>query len=99
MANKVVINLRNGTNLRDLNNNDILMYDATRKDFYVVTPETFFDKYESKLNALLERYDKNNNSMKNEIDSLKKEFYDFTVKIKDSNSKLIEMVEKFIKGE
>lgn len=54
---KVVVNVRNNdlTNLKD---NDILMYDEKNDAFYRVTPEKFFSKYETKLNALLEKYDK-----------------------------------------
>lgn len=99
MANNILINLRPGVNMRDLKNGAILIYDATKNDFYTVTEDTFFDKYESKLNKLLERYDGRDMEMKKEIDNLKHQYAEFTKSIKENNDKLIDMVEKFIKGE
>ena len=91
-SNKVIINLRKDTRLTDFSDKDILMYDATKKEFYKTTPETFFDEYNKRLKALTTRYDKR-------VETLEKEFEEFTSKIKETNSKLIDMVEKFIKGE
>lgn len=157
MSNKMIINLRAGMGSSDFKKNDILVYDATEKDFYLVTPETFFDEYEKKLNKLLEKYNQqfddernerlsfqdninllikeykknfsnllydyekglndliseyqkeinenvsncnqNIESIKNDVEVLKNEFKNFTIKIQESNFKLIEMVENFIKGE
>ena len=99
MANNMLIKLRDGINIRDLQNGSILVYDAIKNEFYTVSENDFFDKYESKLNKLLERYDARDNEMKIEIQNLRKQYLDFTKAIQENNKTLINMVEKFIKGE
>lgn len=97
MHNKMLINLRAGIDISDLQSGDILVYDNIQNDFYIVTPETFFDKYEEKLNDLLNRYDESNKQMKEEISVLRSQYNEFANSIKKSNEKLIDMVEKFTK--
>lgn len=128
MANSVLINLKPNIDIEELKDGSILVYDGEYGDFYTVTKEAFFDKYEGKLNKLLERYDKKHSEIKKEIDELKRQqekfinsvleennkkhseirkeiaelkrqYFEFTKSIKENNYKLIDMVEKFIKGE
>lgn len=95
---KMIINLRPGVNAENFKNGDILVYDAAKKDFYTVTEETFFDKTNSKINELVKKYDKVVEELK--VDNQKKaqENQQFKIMIQESNAKLIEMVENFIKG-
>ena len=102
---KMIINLRPGINQDNFKNGDMLVYDATKKEFYVVTEDTFFDKTNSKINELKKKYDKDIAEIKaekdeilKEKDEIKKENLEFKQKIQESNEKLIEMVESFIKG-
>ena len=94
---KVLINLKKGTDITKAKQNDVLIYDNTDKSFYLVSSDVFFQKYEKKLNELLKRYDERDQEMTQEIEDLKNDFVSFTISIKESNSKLIEMVESFIK--
>lgn len=98
---KVVINVKNN-DLNNLKDNDVLMYDSHSHAFYKVTPEKFFNKYEQKLNALLERYDSQIKNMQNENarfrEEMKNDFNNLLIKNKNTISKLITMVEEFIKG-
>lgn len=96
---KVTIDLRSDVDISKLKNGSVLVYDNKNRNFYAVTPESFFQKYDKKLTDLLERYDKKVDELENEIEGLKEQQITFIENVKDVNSKLIDMVEKFIKGE
>lgn len=95
---KMIINLRPDVKQENFKNGDMLIYDSTKKEFYTVTQETFFDKYESKLNSLKKIYDKKIEEISKEKDEILEINKEFILKIQESNRKLIEMVENFIKG-
>ena len=95
---KMIINLRPGVNAENFKNGDMLVYDATKKDFYTVTEETFFDKSNSKINELVKKYDKVVAELKADNQKMAQENQQFKIMIQESNAKLIEMVENFIKG-
>ncbi len=99
---KMMINLRSGVSMRDLQNGSILIYDATKNDFYTVTPEKFMEDYEIKFKKLSQncndRISKIENSYQEKNDELTKKQNDFISKIQATNEKLIQMVEAFIKG-
>ena len=102
---KMLINLRDGIGRLNFKNNEILVYDAENGDFYTVTQQSFFGRYERKLEELKKVYDdkfqqmkKENDELKAENIELKKEVKKFMLDIQASNEKLIEMVENFIKG-
>lgn len=105
---KVLFNLKRGTDLTKAKKDDILIYDNVDKTFYLMSADVFFKKYEEKLNNLLNRYDKKYNDISKEVKNyksetdkdvktLKADYTSFATQIKDSNSKLIDMVETFIK--
>jgi len=94
---KVLVNLKAGTDLTKAKKDDILIYDNVDKSFYLVSSDVFFKKYEKKLNDLLNRYDERDKEMSKEINDLKANYTNFATQIKDSNSKLIGMVETFLK--
>lgn len=95
---KMIIDLKPGINQENFKNGDMLVYDATKKQFYVVTEETFFDKTNSRINELVKKYDKDIAEIKAEKEEILKTTNEFMVKIQESNQKLIDMVESFIKG-
>lgn len=95
---KMIIDLKPGINQENFKNGDMLVYDATKKQFYVVTEETFFDKTNSRINELVKKYDKDIAEIKAEKEEILKITNEFMVKIQESNQKLIDMVESFIKG-
>lgn len=95
---KVILEVRN-EDINNLTNNCILLYDAEKKEFYKTTSEEFFAKYEEKLDKLLERYDGQVLEMQRIINKMTQDNIEFMEKVKESNSKLINMVENFIKGE
>lgn len=106
---KMIIDLRDNVNETNFKRGDMLVYDATKGDFYTVTEESFFDKTNTKINEIIEENRKNTESLKQKYDDvvanlikeneeLKQENKEFTLKIKESNGKLIDMVENFIKG-
>lgn len=95
---KMIIDLKPGINQENFKNGDMLVYDATKKQFYVVTEEAFFDKTNSKINELVKKYDKVVAELKSDNEKMAKANQEFMLKIQESNEKLIEMVENFIKG-
>lgn len=95
---KMIIDLKPGINQENFENGDMLIYDATKKQFYVVTEETFFDKTNSRINELVKKYDEIVAELKSDNEKMVKENQEFKLKIQESNEKLIEMVENFIKG-
>ena len=95
---KMIINLKPGINQENFENGDMLIYDATKKQFYVVTEEAFFDKTNSRINELVKKYDGIVAELKSDNEKMAKENQEFMLKIQESNEKLIEMVENFIKG-
>lgn len=104
---KMVLNLRDDVKVEDLKNGSVLVYDNSKNEFYSVSPDLFFLKYEKKLDDLLKRYDKKVIDMEKSqktfmskvesgLEENQNKYNDFTRKIKDSNEKMINMVEKFI---
>ena len=96
---KVLINLKDGIDLRKLKKDDVLLYDNVSQTFYVQSSEVFFKKYEAKLNELKKKYDGDNEAMRREIAGIRRDYNQFAAQIKDSNAKLIEMVESFLEKE
>lgn len=96
---KVAINLRDNVDINELKNGSVLVYDNENKEFYAVTPETFFRKYDKKLTDLLKRYDLKVEELEKENQEFKAQQVEFIKNVQDINSKLIDMVEKFIKGD
>ena len=94
MSTKILVNLKNGTDLRNFKQGDILMFDAVNQEFYRVTQNAFFDKYEKKLNDLLKKYDSVVEGLEKKYQKLEKDYNDFANQIKDSNKKLIDFVKK-----
>lgn len=96
---KVLIDI-NSNDLAKLTDNDILMYDADKKSFYRMTPNVFFDKYEEKLNSLLERYDNQFKEMSSkyseEFLNLKNDWNDVKKTMREMNEKSLNMVKDFI---
>lgn len=88
MANKAIINLSPGVNVNDFKNGDVLIYDFEKKEFYTINQAVFFDKYNEQIKELKDEFAKEKAANR-----------EFTLKIQESNQKLIEMVENFIKGE
>ena len=95
---KMIINLRAGINKDNFKNGDMLVYDATKKEFYVVTEETFFDKTNARINELVKRYDSKVDKIEKEKEEIEQKTNEFMLKIQESNKKLIDMVDNFIKG-
>ena len=95
---KMIINLRAGINKDNFKNGDMLVYDATKKEFYVVTEETFFDKTNARINELVKRYDSKVEKIEKEKEEIEQKTNEFMLKIQESNKKLIDMVDNFIKG-
>jgi len=95
---KMIIKLRDGIKEENFKNGDMLVYDSTKREFYAVTEKDFFDKTNSKINQLIKKYDLIVKELKEENKSLKEENKEFMLKIQESNQKLIEMVDSFIKG-
>lgn len=96
---KIAIEVRDDVDIGKLKDGSVLVYDNKNKNFYAVTSEQFFHKYEKKLNDLLKRYDSKVEQLENENKEFKAQQIEFIENVKDINAKLIDMVEKFIKGD
>lgn len=90
---RVVLPIKSGCSINNIRDGDIIIYDGTSKEFYITTSDMFFSKYDEKLEKLLERYDSQIEEMKNEISSLKEQMNAFLIQYKETNEKLIAMVE------
>lgn len=95
---RIIIDLKSGINQNNFKNGDMLVYDEKRKEFYTVTEKSFFDKTNSKINELKKAYDEKIAKIEQEKNEILKSNEEFTLNIQESNKKLIEMVENFIKG-
>lgn len=104
---KIMVDIRS-SDIGKFKDNDVLIYDENKKQFYKTTAETFFKEYELKLNALLKRYDEQFKTLKQENSKLNQSFEmlktnlnifseQLVEKNKTMNEKLIQMVEDFIK--
>ena len=66
--------------------------------FHIEVQKSFFDKTNSKINELKKAYDEKIAKIEQEKNEILKSNEEFTLNIQESNKKLIEMVENFIKG-
>lgn len=90
MDNKMIINLKEGINVNSIPNNSVLLYDATKGNFYVTTLDSLFSKYKYTYEKEILEYKKLSLSMV-------KKYEDFVKAQKEINEKLIAMVESVIK--
>jgi len=93
---KMLINLRSDGHVYNFNDNDILLYDAKKDEFYTVTEEIFFAKMRSELNKVIKDNEETVKKLKDETEAIKKENAEFMKKIQKINEDLIEMVKNFI---
>lgn len=107
---KMIINLKSGTSISDFKNDDILLYDEEKGQFYRTTSDSFFNKYELKLTDLKKTYDSKiseieaNNAkfqanIKEIVDQLQIENTEFKKIIQENQAAMINMVETLVKGE
>ena len=96
---KIVIDVRDDVDIGKLKSGSVLVYDNKNKNFYAVTSEQLFNKYEKKLNELLKRYDSKVEELERENKEYKAQQIEFIKSVQQINANLIDMVEKFIKGE
>lgn len=97
---KVVMNVRT-SDIGQFNDNDILLYDKSKNEFYKTTADNFYKPYEIKLEELKKRYDENMAKMEAENQSIRKDNEEFKKLIKSDIRDLTELVKNFIntKGE
>lgn len=93
---RVVLNLKTGYSMNGIKNGDIIVYDATKKDWYITTPETFFAEYDEKFAKCIKRYDEQVESLQKKIQDLQTQMDNFLELYKKTNEKLIAMVENQI---
>lgn len=93
---RIIIPLKTGYSINGIKDGDILVYDATKKDFYITTPEMFFAKYDEKFEKCVKRYDEQVESLQKEIQELQTRMDNFLELYKKTNEKLIAMVENQI---
>lgn len=84
---------------------NLLLYNKDRGYFYAVTPEMFLTRQNEEIKRMKEHCSEKEKNMEKEIDELKKEIkelhnhYDnFLSNYKETNAKLLDMVESFIKN-
>jgi hypothetical protein len=101
---KVVMNMRIDGPLQD---GAVLLYDKKQGYWYVIDTDTLFQAQNRRIASMKASIDKSVSEFKAEIQecqsqcaSLSKEYDDFIASYKETNSKLIDMVEKLTqKGE
>ena len=116
MNQKMIINVDSPTRLSNLRDGDIIVYDGTRKVFYVTTKQNLFlheekarqeyqqyiDKQLAEMKQITEEHKafvvESMNELKAEIKNLKENYNDFLIKYKNTNEKIIEMVESVVNG-
>lgn len=90
MDNRMIINLKEGINVNSIPNNSVLLYDATKGNFYVTTLDSLFLKYK-------QTYEKEILEYKKLCLNMEKKYEDFIKTQKQINEKLIAMVETAVK--
>lgn len=84
---------------------NLLLYNKDRGYFYAISPEMILQKQDSEIKKLKEHYTEKEQKMKEEVEMLKQEVNDlkqqynnFLISYQETNAKLLEMVESFIKN-
>lgn len=103
MQQKMIINVDSPAKLSNLKDGDIVIYDGTRKVFYVTTKESLFYqeqqeriKYQKDMENHISYLKKVAEDCKKECEDLKGKFNDFLLKYQKTNEKVIEMVESIV---
>lgn len=121
MEQKMIINVDTPLSVSSLKDGDILIYDATKKNFYVTTKKSLFqqeqkerEEYQKyvgeKLQFMEKSYAVNLEELTNRVNTaieeynskyteLENKYNNFLEQYKESNAKIIEMVEELVKGE
>ena len=116
MQQKMIINVDSPLKLSEMKDGDILIYDMTKRNFYVTTKKSLFqqeqrerEEYQKEVNSKIEfmqqSYQNNVNFLTQEVeaykakfDELESKYNNFLAQYKDSNAKIIEMVEELVNG-
>lgn len=84
---------------------NLLLYNRDKGYFYAITPEMFLQRQNSEIKKLKEHYTEKEQEMKKEVEMLRKEvkdlnqqYRDFLTNYQETNAKLLDMVESFIKN-
>lgn len=84
---------------------NLLLYNKDKGYFYAITPEMFLTKQNEEIRRLKEHYTEKEQEMKKEVEMLRKEvkdlnqqYRDFLTNYQETNAKLLDMVESFIKN-
>lgn len=106
MQQKMIINVDSPAKLSNLKDGDIVIYDGTRKVFYVTTKESLFYqeqqeriKYQKEMEEHISYMKNKAEECKRECEDLKAKFNDFLLKYQKTNEKVIEMVESVVNGQ
>lgn len=106
MHQKMIINIDSPAKLNNLKDGDIIIYDATRKVFYVTTKENLFfreeterQEYQKLVNEKLQQMESIVKTQNEEINKLRENYNDFLIKYKKTNEKVIEMVESVVNSQ
>lgn len=106
MQQKMIINVDSPAKLSNLKDGDIVIYDGTRKVFYVTTKESLFYqeqqeriKYQKEMEEHISYMKNKVEECKRECEDLKAKFNDFLLKYQKTNEKVIEMVESVVNGQ
>ena len=83
----------------ELNEDNMFLYDSQRGALYQMNKSSFFREMNKRIEDYMTINQRQNLDLKLEFEKFKKEFKEFEEKVKVVQSQLIEMVEKFIKGE
>lgn len=117
MQQKMIINVDSPLKINEMKDGDILIYDATKNNFYITTKKSLFQheereriEYQKEVNNKIEFMQQSyaNNvefltgqveEYKAKFDELESKYNNFLAQYKESNAKIIEMVEELVKGE
>lgn len=96
MKNNLVINVDTDKNLANLNDGDLLVYNASKKCYYVTTREKFMYEQNVKIENLEKKVNEFINNITKEVYNFEKntndKFNDFLTTYKETNAKMIEMI-------
>ena len=97
---KTVINMK-ASDIGKFNDNDLLLFDKSKDQFYRTTADGFFKAYETKLEELKKKYDDDVSNLKKENEEFKtaiiSEMEKFKKQTRDDMSYLTSLVKNLLK--
>ena len=92
------ITLKFEVNENSFKDGNLLLYNKDRGYFYAISPERFLIEQNYRIENLQKEYEEKEKKMREQVSDIERKHMEFLKNYQESNDKLLNMIESFIKA-